>query len=54
MNAISSKKALRIELLLTGVRGSALCGVLAEIEALGLSLLKVRQLTADCESPEIR
>jgi hypothetical protein len=33
---------------------SALCGVLAEIEALGLNLLEVRQLTADCESPGIR
>ena len=31
---------------------SALYGVLAEIEALGLDLLEVRQLTADCESPE--
>jgi hypothetical protein len=31
---------------------SALHGVLAEIEALGLDLLEVRQLTADRESPE--
>ena len=31
---------------------SALYGVLAEIEALGLDLLEVRQLTAGCESPE--
>ncbi len=31
---------------------SALSGVLAEIEALGLDLLEVRQLTADCGSPE--
>jgi hypothetical protein len=31
---------------------SALSGVLAEIEALSLDLLEVRQLTADCESPE--
>jgi hypothetical protein len=31
---------------------SALYGVLAEIEALGLDLLEVRQLAADCESPE--
>ncbi len=31
---------------------SALYGMLAEIEALGLDLLEVRQLTADCESPE--
>jgi len=31
---------------------SALYGVLAEIEALGLDLLEVRQLTADCESLE--
>jgi hypothetical protein len=30
---------------------SALYGVLAEIEALGLDLLEVRQLTADRESP---
>jgi hypothetical protein len=31
---------------------SALYGVLAEIEALGLDLLEVRQLNLDCESPE--
>jgi hypothetical protein len=31
---------------------SALYGVLAEIEALGLDLLEVRQLTLGCESPE--
>jgi hypothetical protein len=31
---------------------SALYGVLAEIEALGLDLLEVRQLTRDCKSPE--
>jgi hypothetical protein len=31
---------------------SALYGVLAEIEALGLDLLEVRQLTPGCESPE--
>ena len=31
---------------------SALYGVLAEIEALGLDLLEVRQLTPDRESPE--
>lgn len=30
---------------------SALYGVLAEIEALGLDLLEVRQLSADRESP---
>ena len=30
---------------------SALYGVLAEIEALGLDLLEVRQLTPGCESP---
>ena len=30
---------------------SALYGVLAEIEALGLDLLEVRQLSADLESP---
>jgi hypothetical protein len=30
---------------------SALYGVLAEIDALGLDLLEVRQLTADRESP---
>jgi hypothetical protein len=31
---------------------SALYGVLAEVEALGLDLLEVRQLTQDRESPE--
>ena len=31
---------------------SALYGVLAEIEALGLDLLEIRKLTSDCESPE--
>jgi hypothetical protein len=31
--------------------GSALYGVLAEIEALGLDLLEVRQLTQDRKSP---
>jgi hypothetical protein len=31
---------------------SALYGVLAEIEALGLDLLEVRQLTSDCDSPQ--
>ena len=31
---------------------SALYGVLAEIEALGLDLLEVRQLTQDRKSPE--
>ena len=31
---------------------SALYGVLAEIEALGLDLVEVRQLTADPNSPE--
>jgi hypothetical protein len=31
---------------------SALCGVLAEIEALGLDLLEVRQLTPGCQPPE--
>ena len=31
---------------------SALYGVLAEIDALGLDLLEVRQLTPDRESPE--
>ena len=30
---------------------SALYGVLAEIEALGLDLLEVRQLSSDCEPP---
>ena len=38
---------------LTGVLDrSALYGVLAEIEALGLDLLEVRQLTPDRKSPE--
>jgi hypothetical protein len=38
---------------LTGVLDrSALYGVLAEIEALGLDLLEVRQLTQDRKSPE--
>ena len=31
---------------------SALYGVLAEIEALGLDLLEVRQLASGCESPD--
>ena len=31
---------------------SGLHGVLAEIEALGLELLEVRQLTPECSSPE--
>ena len=40
---------------LTGVLDqSALYGVLAEIEALGLDLLEVRQLLAGPESPENR
>jgi len=30
---------------------SALYGVLTEVEALGLDLLEVRQLTPDCKSP---
>jgi hypothetical protein len=30
---------------------SALYGVLAEVEALGLDLLEVRQLTPECKSP---
>jgi len=38
---------------LTGLLdGSALYGVLAEIEALGLDLLEVRQLAQDRKSPE--
>ena len=38
---------------LTGLLdGSALYGVLAEIEALGLDLLEVRQLTPDRKPPE--
>jgi hypothetical protein len=38
---------------LTGLLdSSALYGVLAEIEALGLDLLEVRQLTPDFQSPE--
>jgi hypothetical protein len=31
---------------------SALYGVLAEVEALGLDLVEVRQLTPPCRSPE--
>jgi hypothetical protein len=31
---------------------SALYGVLAEVEALGLDLIEVRQLTPQCRSPE--
>jgi hypothetical protein len=31
---------------------SALCGVLAEIEALGLDLLEIQRLTPDRKSPE--
>ena len=31
---------------------SALYGVLAEIEALGLELLEIQKLTPDCKSPE--
>jgi hypothetical protein len=31
---------------------SALHGVLAEIDALGLDLLEVRQLTEDCQAPD--
>ena len=38
---------------LTGVLDqSALYGVLAEIEVLGLDLLEVRQLTPECQSQE--
>jgi hypothetical protein len=38
---------------LTGLMGqSALFGVLAEIEALGLELIEVRQLARECELPE--
>jgi hypothetical protein len=38
---------------LTGLMDrSALYDVLAEIEALGLDLLEVRQLTPECKSPE--
>ena len=41
------------ETVLTGLLDrSALYGVLAEIDALGLDLLEVRQLTPDPESPE--
>ena len=41
------------ETVLTGLLDrSALYGVLAEIEALGLDLLEVRQLEPDCGSPE--
>jgi hypothetical protein len=32
---------------------SALYGVLAQVEALGLDLLEVRQLKSACESPEV-
>jgi hypothetical protein len=39
--------------LLTGVLDrSALYGVLAEIEALGLDLLELRQLAPQCKTPE--
>jgi hypothetical protein len=31
---------------------SALYGVLAEVEALGLDLVEIRQLTPQCRSPE--
>jgi hypothetical protein len=42
------------ETVLTGLLDrSALYGVLAEIDALGLDLLEVRQLTPDPESPEL-
>jgi hypothetical protein len=42
------------ETVLTGpLDRPGLYGVLAEIEALGLDLLEVRQLPADCESPEL-
>jgi len=41
------------ETVLTGVLDrSALHGVLAEIEALGLDLLEVRQLTPQARSPD--
>ena len=41
------------ETVLTGLLDrSALYGVLAEVEALGLDLLEVRQLTPDRKSPE--
>jgi len=41
------------ETVLTGLLDrSALYGVLSEIDALGLDLLEVRQLTPDPESPE--
>ena len=41
------------ETVLTGVLDQpGLYGVLAEIEALGLDLLEVRQLTAEARSPE--
>jgi len=41
------------ETVLTGLLDrSALYGVLAEIDALGLDMLEVRQLTPDPESPE--
>ena len=42
------------ETVLTGLLDrSALYGVLAEIEALGLDLLEVRQLTSHRKSPEL-
>jgi hypothetical protein len=41
------------ETVLTGLLDrSALYGMLAEIDALGLDLLEVRQLEPDCGSPE--
>jgi hypothetical protein len=41
------------ETVLTGfLDQSALYGMLAEIEALGLELLEVRQLESQCEPPE--
>jgi hypothetical protein len=41
------------ETVLTGMLDRpALHGVLAEIDALGLDLLEVRQLTPECRSPE--
>jgi hypothetical protein len=43
------------ETVLTGVLDRpGLCGVLAEIEALGLDLIEVRQITRDSRSPERR
>ena len=42
------------ETVLTGLLDrSALYGVLAEVEALGLDLLEVRQLIPHCRSPEL-